>query len=130
MKNFSNKMYFVLPVLVVALTSCSSNGSQASGLSPETQQFCDNNKKVQALINQNFDVNDDNVLTILADMNEWSGTVSREADNTDSKLVEAHDLLFAQTLKLYSDNSDQTAREEFITISRVIEAYCTSAKNS
>ena len=130
MKNFSNKMYFVLPILVVAVTSCSSNGNHASGLSPETQQFCDNNKKVQALINQNFDVNDDNVLTILADMNEWSGTVSREADNTDSKLVEAHDLLFAQTLKLYSDNSDQTAREEFITISRVIEAYCISAKNS
>jgi hypothetical protein len=75
-------------------------------------------------------VKDDNVLTILADMNEWSGTVSRETDNTDSKLVEAHDLLFAQTLKLYSDNSDQTARDEFITISRVIDAYCISAKNS
>jgi hypothetical protein len=119
-----------MPILIVAITSCSSNGNQASGLSPETQQFCENNKKVQALIIRNFDVKDDNVLTILADMNEWSGTVSRETDNTDSKLVEAHDLLFAQTLKLYSDNSDQTARDEFITISRVIDAYCISAKNS
>ena len=122
MKNFSNKIYFVLPVLVVALTSCSSNGSQASGLSPETQQFCDNNKKVQALINQNFDVNDDNVLTILADMNEWSGTAS-PSDELESKLAEWH-------LMLTEAISRPGFKEEYIIILRTIDAYCTSAKNS
>jgi acyl-coenzyme A synthetase/AMP-(fatty) acid ligase len=132
MKKLTDKFVLFIPVFFIVLASCSSTGSSssnvASGMREETKQFCDNNSKVKAFITLNNSVKDDKVLTLLADMDEWSGTAS-PSDELESKLAENHLLLTEQILKLYADNTDQLARDEFIMISGIINAFCISAKN-
>jgi|LakMenEpi03Aug12_release.lakeMendotaPanAssembly.Ray.scaffolds.fasta_scaffold66409_6 hypothetical protein len=132
MKKLTDKFVLFIPVFFIVLASCSSTGSSssnvASGMREETKQFCDNNSKVKAFITLNNSVKDDKVLTLLAEMDEWSGTAS-PSDELESKLAENHLLLTEQILKLYADNTDQLARDEFIMISGIINAFCISAKN-
>jgi hypothetical protein len=132
MKKLTDKFVLFIPVFFIVLASCSSTGSSssnsASGMREETKQFCDNNSKVKAFITLNNSVKDDKVLTLLAEMDEWSGTAS-PSDELESKLAKNHLLLTEQILKLYADNTDQSARDEFIMISGIINAFCISAKN-
>jgi hypothetical protein len=130
MRKLTKKMIVVIPAFVIFLTSCSSSGSSSSatGMREETKKFCDNNEKVKRLITLNNSVKDDKVFTLLADMDEWSGTAS-PSDELESKLAEKHLLLTEQILKLYADNTNQAARDEFIMISSVINAFCISGKN-
>jgi hypothetical protein len=105
MNKLTEKFLLIIPAFCIILASCSSpgssSGSSASGIREETKQFCENNKKVKGLITRNFSVNDDTVLTLLADMDEWSGTAS-PSDELESKLAEWHLLLTESLVNRYN----------------------------
>ena len=126
MNKLTDKYLLVIPAFFIVLASCSSpgssSGSSASGMREETKQFCANNLKVEGLITRNFSVNDNAVLTLLADMDEWSGTAS-PSDELESKLAEWH-LLLTESM-----SRQDSTKEEYIIILRTIDAYCIAAKN-